>query len=353
MKLSDFDYELPEERIALRPVDPRSSSRMIVDDGDGLQVARTIDLPGFLRPGDMLVFNDTRVLPARLSGRRLRGDVSAKVEVTLVKEHDTVWQVMARPARKLMPGDRLEFGGSLTGEVVTTPADGLCDVAFDQTGSGFLEALAEAGAMPLPPYIAGKRPADEADLTDYQSIFARRDGAIAAPTASLHFDDALIAALDERGVKSTFVTLHVGIGTFLPVKVDDISDHRMHAECGEVSDHAARAITAGRAAGGRIIAVGTTALRLLETAGADGTMRAWQGETDIFIRPGYRFQAIDGLITNFHLPKSTLLMLVAALIGRDRMFEIYDRALAENFRFFSYGDCSLLFASAGHGAKAT
>ena len=343
MQLSDFDFTLPEALIALHPVTPRRAARLFVQDGPKTTLAEMADLATFLKPGDHLVFNDTRVIPARLMGTRHRDGNAAGVEILLTSQLSaTDWQSLARPAKKCAPGDRITFEGGLEAEVLSRNA-GEVTIRFASEGEAFRDQLNTAGAMPLPPYIAGKRPADDTDKTRYQTVFADKDGAVAAPTAALHFDDVLFADLEAAGIAKTFVTLHVGPGTFLPVKVDDIADHKMHSEWGEVTEDAARAINETRANGGRIIPVGTTALRLLESAAApDGTLQPFAGDTDIFIKPGYTFRITDGLITNFHLPKSTLLMLVSALMGRDRMLEVYDRAIAESFRFYSYGDGSLL-----------
>ncbi len=306
-------------------------------------------LPDWLRPGDMLVFNDTRVLPARLTGERRRpsadGTGVARIEATLIRREDpATWTALARPGRRLAPGDRIDFGG-LTGEVVAKEGTEV-RLAFDRSGAELDAAVAAAGVMPLPHYIAGRRPADAQDLQDYQTMFAEKPGAVAAPTASLHFDEALVARLAERGVLSTRLTLHVGAGTFLPVTVNRAEDHRMHAEWGEIGAEAADAINAARSAGGRLIPVGTTALRLLESAADEkGRVRPFGGETDIFIRPGHRFRAADGLMTNFHLPRSTLFMLVSALMGLDRMRSLYAHAIGERYRFYSYGDASLLLPS--------
>jgi S-adenosylmethionine:tRNA ribosyltransferase-isomerase len=347
MKLDDFDFHLPETLIATRPARPRSSARLLHVAGDLVQDLHVFDLPTLLRAGDRLILNDTKVIPARLFGRRWRdtdqGRVSAKVEVTLLEpQADGSWSALAKPLRKLALGETVVFSEDLSAEVVALQ-DGL-RLRFNLAGEDFDGALNAAGAMPLPPYIAAKRPADQQDKEDYQTIWARNRGAVAAPTASLHFDAPLIAALKEKGVQVSFVTLHVGAGTFLPVTVEDVTTHRMHAEWGEVTPEAAAEINATRAAGGRIIPVGTTALRLIETAAAeDGSMRPWQGDTDIFIYPGYRWKITDGLMTNFHLPRSTLLMLVSALMGAERMKSVYAHAVAEKYRFFSYGDASLLF----------
>ena len=346
MKLSDFDFDLPEDLIATRPASPRSSARLLVAQGDDLTDARVSDLPDWLRPGDRLVLNDTRVIPARLSGRRHRnsaqGPVSAAVEATLLDpQADGSWAALLKPLKKVRVGEEIVFSDDLSA-VLDRVVDGQAHLRFNLTGEDFDRALEQAGAMPLPPYIAAKRPADERDKTDYQTVWARHSGAVAAPTASLHFDEALLQALASRGVEFTHVTLHVGAGTFLPVKVEDVTTHKMHAEWGRVSAHAAAEIAATKAAGGRVIPVGTTALRLIESAARGGRIEPWEGETDIFIYPGFEFHVTDALMTNFHLPKSTLLMLVSALMGKDRMLRIYDHAIACRYRFFSYGDASLL-----------
>ena len=347
MKLDDFDFDLPEELIATRPAKPRSSARLLHAVGGSFRDMHVHDLPDLLGPGDRLILNDTKVIPARLFGRRWRdsaqGRVSAKIEVTLLEpQADGSWSALAKPLRKLAPGESVDFDAGLSAEVVGL--EGGLRLRFNLAGEAFDAALNQAGAMPLPPYIAAKRPADSQDKDDYQTIWARNQGAVAAPTASLHFDEPLIEALKARGVSFTFVTLHVGAGTFLPVTVEDVTTHRMHAEWGEVTETAAAEMNATRAAGGRIIPVGTTALRLIETAACeDGSMQAWQGDTDIFIYPGYRFRITDGLMTNFHLPKSTLLMLVSALMGEETIKSLYNHAVAEKYRFFSYGDASLLF----------
>lgn len=342
MRLSDFDFDLPEELIALRPAKPRSASRLFVADRGAHTLTQFARLADFLRAGDLLVFNDTKVLPARLHGTRSRNDAVARVEVTLLEERAPgQWLTLAKPAKRLKPGDMVEFG-PLDAEVEARDG-GEVQLRFSKTGAAFLEALATIGEMPLPPYIAAKRATDAQDLDDYQTVFAEHPGSVAAPTASLHFDDAVLASLAAKGVEQTRVTLHVGAGTFLPVKVDAIEDHKMHAETGWISEASAQTLAKALEDGRRIIPVGTTALRLLETA-ADHLKagQGWSGATDIFIRPGFEFQIAKGLITNFHLPCSTLLMLVAALIGKDELDRIYERAISENFRFFSYGDSSLL-----------
>ncbi len=346
MKLSDFDFDLPEDLIATRPASPRSSARLLVAEGDTITDARVSDLPDWLRPGDRLVLNDTRVIPARLSGRRHRhsaqGDTSARIEATLLEPRaDGCWAALIKPLKKVKPGEVIRFSDDLSATLAAVE-DGQGLLRFNLTGDDFDAALAQAGAMPLPPYIAAKRAADEQDKTDYQTIWARHSGAVAAPTASLHFDEPLLDRLGEMGVAFTHVTLHVGAGTFLPVKVEDVTTHRMHAEWGQVSAQAAEEIAATREAGGRVIPVGTTALRLIESAAQGGRIAPWEGETDIFIYPGYRFRVTDALMTNFHLPRSTLMMLVSALMGRERILSIYDHAIASKYRFFSYGDASLL-----------
>ncbi|MEP5730923.1 MAG: tRNA preQ1(34) S-adenosylmethionine ribosyltransferase-isomerase QueA [Sulfitobacter sp.] len=346
MKLSDFDFDLPETLIAVRPAVPRSSARMLVAQGDDIHDQRVTDLIHWLRAGDRLVLNDTRVIPARLFGTRTRasaqGEVRAKIEVTLLEPRsDGTWAALIKPLRKLKPGETVVFSDDLSA-TLDGVSGGQGHLRFNCAGDDFDAALNAAGAMPLPPYIAAKRPADQQDRTDYQTVWAKTTGAVAAPTASLHFDEALLRALTDKGVTFSYVTLHVGAGTFLPVKVDDISDHKMHAEWGKVSDTAATQIAQTRAAGGRIIPVGTTALRLIETAARDGTIRPWEGDTDIFITPGFEFNVADGLMTNFHLPKSTLMMLVSALMQPDRIRAIYAHAITAEYRFFSYGDASLL-----------
>ncbi|GFE64146.1 tRNA preQ1(34) S-adenosylmethionine ribosyltransferase-isomerase QueA [Litoreibacter roseus] len=343
MKLEDFDFDLPEQLIATRPVSPRSAARLMVVEQDQISDRMVTDLPDILRPGDLLVLNNTKVIPARLFGTRTRDGNVAKMEVTLLSPTpDGGWTALVKPLRKLKDGEQVEFSGELNA-VCEGRADGQARLRFNLEGTAFDEALHLAGQMPLPPYIAAKRAADARDKTDYQTVFAKETGAVAAPTASLHFDDALLAQLDARGVTRTEVTLHVGAGTFLPVKVDDVKTHKMHAEWGRVGDDAVDAIERTKAAGGRVIPVGTTALRLIETAATGpGKIAPWQGDTDIFIYPGYTFQLTDALMTNFHLPKSTLMMLVSALMGQDRMRRAYAHAIAERYRFFSYGDASLL-----------
>jgi len=351
MLLDDFDFPLPEGQIATRPASPRGAARLLVADGVSHFDQRVADLPSWLRPGDRLVLNNTRVIPARLAGARARsgaqGDTVARIEITLLNQvPDGRWRALAKPLRKLAVGDILTFAPGFHATVAAREAASAL-LAFNLTGPAFDAALDAAGMMPLPPYIAALRPADAQDRSDYQPLFARHAGAVAAPTASLHFDAALMAALAARGVSFTEVTLHVGAGTFLPVKVQDVTSHRMHAEWGEVTAQAAAEIGATKAAGGRVIPVGTTALRLIETAAASGMIAPWRGDTDIFIYPGYGFRVADGLMTNFHLPKSTLLMLVSALMGRQRMLDLYGHAIATGYRFFSYGDASLLLP---HGA---
>ncbi len=339
MRVDDFDFELPQDRIALRPANPRDAARMLVARAGDIEDRIVRDLPALLEPGDVLVFNDTRVIPAQLFGQK--GE--AKIGVTLHKREGPYdWRAFVRNAKRLKLGDRVAFGAALAGVVMDRGEDGSILWHFECEGP--LEAaLHAAGTMPLPPYIAGKRPADARDADDYQTMFASREGAVAAPTAALHFTPDLVAALDARGIGKETLTLHVGAGTFLPVKVDDTRDHRMHAEWGEVSAAAADRLNAARAAGGRVIAVGTTSLRLLESAALeDGRLAPFSGDTDIFITPGYRFRAVQGLMTNFHLPRSTLFMLVSALMGLETMRAVYAHAIESQYRFYSYGDSSLL-----------
>ena len=340
MKVDLFDFELPVERIALRPARPRDAARMLIVRESGPFEDRGVrDLPQMLRAGDVLVFNDTRVIPAQLEGRR--GE--AKIGATLHKRIDLRrWQAFVRNAKRLRPGDVAEFGGGVTAVAEERLADGSFVLFFE--GEEPVEVLLErAGRLPLPPYIAGKRDTDEQDRLDYQTMFAAEDGAVAAPTAALHFTPELIAALDAAGIGRETLTLHVGAGTFLPVKADDTADHAMHSEWGRVERDVADRLNAARKAGGRLIAVGTTSLRLLESAtGDDGMIGEFSGDTDIFITPGYQFRAVDGLMTNFHLPKSTLVMLVSALMGRERMLSAYRYAIENEYRFYSYGDSSLL-----------
>ena len=341
MRVDLFDFELPQDLIALRPAAPRDAARMLVVQGDAPFADRGVrDLPSLLEPGDVLVFNDTRVIPAQLEGRR--GD--ARIGATLHKRLDLRrWQAFVRNAKRLRPGDEVDFGQGVVAIAEARHEDGSFTLAF--AGEEPVEVLLErAGTMPLPPYIAGKRATDEADRKDYQTMFAREEGAVAAPTAALHFTPGLIAALDVAGVGRETLTLHVGAGTFLPVKAEETADHAMHAEWGRIDAATAERLNAARAAGGRLIAVGTTSLRLLESAAReDGMIEPFEGDTAIFITPGYRFKAIDGLMTNFHLPKSTLFMLVSALMGRERMLAAYAHAIGQEYRFYSYGDSSLLF----------
>jgi S-adenosylmethionine:tRNA ribosyltransferase-isomerase len=355
MHLADFDFDLPRELIADRPAEPRDSARLLMVPAAGEVADRHVaDLPQLLRSGDLLVFNDTKVIPARLAGRRGQ----ATVEITLARDlGGGVWRSYAKGARRLHPGDRIEFAEDLAAEVLGKSPEGEVTLRFDREGVAFRDALARHGAMPLPPYI--KRPrrdfpgGDARDRADYQTMFAKEEGAVAAPTAGLHFTPALLDALAVRGVGWATVTLHVGPGTFLPVKADDPRDHRMHAEWGAVSVEAAQRINAARRNGGRIIAVGTTSLRLLESAAADtGQISEFTGETRLFILPGYCFRAVDLLLTNFHLPKSTLLMLVAALAGLDRIKTAYAHAIAQRYRFFSYGDACLIEPSPAASCRA-
>lgn len=339
MRVDRFDFELPPERIALRPARPRDAARLLLLEGARTADAHVRDLPALLRSGDCLIFNDTRVIPAQLEGRR----GGAAVGATLHKrEGPRRWIAFVRNARRVRIGDRIEFGEGVSAIAEARLADGSLLLAFE--GEEPVEALlARAGRMPLPPYIAGKRAADAADAEDYQTMFAAREGAVAAPTAALHFTPALMAALANAGIGHATLTLHVGAGTFLPVKAEDTADHAMHAEWGRIDAATADRLNAVRAASGRLIAVGTTSLRLIESAaGHDGVIRPFEGDTSIFITPGYRFRGIDGLMTNFHLPRSTLFMLVSALMGLDRMQAAYAHAIAEGYRFYSYGDASLL-----------
>ena len=339
MRVDLFDFELPPERIALRPAEPRDNARLLLVSGDAVEDRQVRDLPGLLRAGDMLVFNDTRVIPAQLEGQR--GD--ARIGATLHKRMGPrSWQAFVRNAKRVRLGDQIDFGADVTAIASARDEDG--SILLDFEGDEPVELLLErAGKMPLPPYIAGKRAADERDASDYQTMFAREKGAVAAPTAALHFTPELMGALDAAGVGHAMLTLHVGAGTFLPVKAEDTADHRMHAEWGRIDPATADRLNAVRTAGGRIIAVGTTSLRLIESAAAEGgVIQPFEGDTAIFITPGYRFRGVDGLVTNFHLPRSTLFMLVSALMGRERMQAAYAHAIAEEYRFYSYGDASLL-----------
>ncbi len=356
MRTDDFDFELPPEAIALRPAEPRDAARLLVVRPDAAQelVDQHIrDLPSLLRAGDLLVVNDTRVIPARLIGTRERNGVSVGIEATLLKRvGPESWRALAKPAKRLQAGDRIRFGhesrvcllGALDATVEEKGEAGEILLRFDFHGAVLDEAIEALGHIPLPPYIASKRDDDERDRRDYQTLFATHEGSVAAPTAGLHFTDPMLKLLAESGIGIARVTLHVGAGTFLPVKSDAVSDHKMHAEYGEITPASATRINAARAAGGRIVPVGTTALRLLESAAAtDGTIAPFAAETDIFITPGYRFRAADALLTNFHLPRSTLFMLVSAFAGRERMLRAYAHAIATGYRFYSYGDACLLF----------
>src|SRR5450432_3600807 len=354
MRTDLFDFELPAAGIALRPANPRDSAAMLVVQSDGVLHDRIVgDLPQWLEPGDQLVVNDTKVISAQLKGRRIGRDTEPKIEATLIKRLDgSRWQALAKPAKKLAPGDVVRFGnegkvcllGHLDAQVEHKGDDGEITLSFSFHGPALDQAIADLGSPPLPPYIASKRTPDDRDAADYQTMFATNEGAVAAPTAGLHFTPALEAALRGRGVELHRLTLHVGAGTFLPVKVDETSAHKMHAEWGSISEATAAALNAARANGGRIVAVGTTSLRLLESATAeDGMIQPFSGETAIFITPGYRFRAVDILLTNFHLPRSTLFMLVSAFSGLDTMKRAYAHAIAGGYRFYSYGDACLLF----------
>jgi S-adenosylmethionine:tRNA ribosyltransferase-isomerase len=338
MRAEDFDFDLPSEAIAQRPARPRDAARLLVV-GERLDHTRVCDLPRILRPGDLLVVNDTKVMPTRLFGRR--GDVA--IEATLISElAPGRWQALARPSRRLKPADRIVFAPGFAAEVAAKGEDGNMLLAFDCGGDDFWLRLDAYGAAPLPPYIR-RQAGDQQDREDYQTIFARKPGAVAAPTAGLHFTPELLAALDAVGIRRTSVTLHVGAGTFLPVKTERVEDHAMHAEKGEVTTEAAAAIMMARRGGGRVVAVGTTALRLLETAADDeGRVAPWRGETALFVTPGYRFKTVDLLLTNFHLPRSTLFMLVCAFAGTERMRAAYGHAIRSGYRFYSYGDACLL-----------
>ena len=356
MKVDLFDFDLPDARIALRPAEPRDSARLLhVPPGDAPFVDRVVrDLPDILQPGDILVVNDTRVIPARLDGVRRRGEAVARIQCMLHKrESGHQWHAFVRPAKKLNIGERIAFGeasdsatcllGQLHAVVAEKGEGGEVLLDFSLQGAALDDAIMALGHMPLPPYIAGKRPEDSRDAADYQTLFANEPGAVAAPTAGLHYTPALVAALEARGVKIVRVTLHVGAGTFLPVKADDTADHRMHAEFGVITPDVAQALNEARAKGGRIVATGTTSLRILETAsGDDNVVRPFAGDTSIFITPGYRFKAVDVLLTNFHLPRSTLFMLVSAFAGLERMHAAYAHAIAQEYRFYSYGDACLL-----------
>ena len=363
MRTDLFDFELPSENIALRPASPRDSARLLVVQGGGvLRDAVISDLPKWLEPGDALVVNDTKVISAQLRGRRIGRETEPKIEATLIKRLDgSRWQALVKPAKKLASGDRIRFGnegrvcllGHLDAEVEEKGAEGEVTLSFTFHGPTLDQAIADLGSPPLPPYIAGKRPPDERDLDDYQTMFAKEEGAVAAPTAGLHFTPALEAALHACGVNLHRLTLHVGAGTFLPVKSDDTEGHKMHSEWGSLTPATADALNEVRAKGGRIVAVGSTSLRLLESAAReDGTIAPFEGETAIFITPGYHFRAVDILLTNFHLPKSTLFMLVSAFSGLDTMKHAYAHAIEARYRFYSYGDACLLFPSPGHSGTA-
>jgi S-adenosylmethionine:tRNA ribosyltransferase-isomerase len=354
MRTDLFDFELPPESIALRPASPRDSARLlVVQPGEGLHDQQVSDLPNLLRPGDQLVVNDTRVIAAQLHGRRIGREAEPKIDATLIKRLDgSRWNALVKPAKKLEAGDVVRFGnegrvcflGHLDAEVESKGQEGEVTLAFSFHGPTLDQAIADLGSPPLPPYIASRRAPDDRDVADYQTMFAAHEGAVAAPTAGLHFTPAMEAALRERGVGVNRVTLHVGAGTFLPVKTEDTAGHRMHSEWGTISTETAEALNAARANGGRIVAVGTTSLRLLESAaGNNGRISPFTGETAIFITPGYRFRAVDILMTNFHLPRSTLFMLVSAFSGLDTMKQAYAHAIAGGYRFYSYGDACLLF----------
>ena len=347
MHLSDYAFELPSDLIATRPATPRGKAKLLVSSGGHLRDATVNDICKYFKPGDRLVLNDTKVIPARLTGFRLRqsalGPVKAKIEVTLLQPlSDGEWKALIKPLRKLQVGEVVIFREGLNATCLEK-ADGEATLSFSVRGDELDKAIDLSGAMPLPPYIASKRLADAQDRLDYQTIWAKHRGAVAAPTASLHLDENALTILSDHGVDITFVTLHVGAGTFLPVKVDDIRKHKMHAEWGQISSQAVAEINSTKSKGGRIIPVGTTALRLIETASRSGAIKPFEGHTDIFIYPGFKFKVTDGLMTNFHLPQSTLLMLVAAFVGKQELDAIYQHAVSNAYRFFSYGDASLLF----------
>jgi S-adenosylmethionine:tRNA ribosyltransferase-isomerase len=344
MRVDLFDFDLPPDRIALRPARPRDSARLLAVRGKEISDHQVLDLPRLLEPGDVLVFNDTRVIPAQLEGRRGGASIGATLHK---REGPREWRAFLRNARRARVGDVIDFGQGVAASVIEKSDDGSALLHFH--GEEPVELLLErAGRMPLPPYIASRREIDEADREDYQTMFAKREGAVAAPTAALHFTPLLLKALDQRGIGRETLTLHVGAGTFLPVKAEETGDHVMHSEWGRIDRATAERLNQVRSSGGRLIAVGTTSLRLLESAaGDDGTIQAFEGETAIFITPGYRFKAVDGLVTNFHLPRSTLFMLVGALMGLDVMKAAYAHAIREGYRFYSYGDASLLLPAAG------
>lgn len=349
MRVDLFDFELPEELIALRPARPRDSARLLHLSADGkLEDRRVSDAPSLFRPGDLLVFNDTRVIPAALKALRQRRDQAGQdvaVSLNLIERLGPAqWRALAKPGKRLREGDTLTFADVLTASVIAKSASGEVELRFDRAGTALDDAIAQLGAPPLPPYISGKREPDAADREDYQTVYAARDGAVAAPTAGLHFTHELFDRFEAAGVSRVNITLHVGAGTFLPVKAQDTADHVMHSEWREIGEDAAEVINAAKAGGRRVIAIGTTALRSLESAvDADGRVAAQAGGTDIFITPGYSFRVVDGLWTNFHLPRSTLFMLVSAFAGLDRMKAAYAHAIAQRYRFYSYGDASLLW----------
>ncbi|MCL7997669.1 tRNA preQ1(34) S-adenosylmethionine ribosyltransferase-isomerase QueA [Brucella sp. 21LCYQ03] len=353
MRIDLFDFDLPDESIALRPAEPRDHAKLLrVRPGQPFEDRQVFELPDLLQPGDALVFNDTKVIPAQLEGMREREGNISQVSATLhMRTGPDRWKAFLRPAKRVKKGDRIRFGhsgsscfmGTLDATVAEKGDAGEVLLVFDLSGAALDEAIAAVGHIPLPPYIASKRAEDERDRSDYQTVYAREEGAVAAPTAGLHFTPELLAKIRERGIEEHFVTLHVGAGTFLPVKADDTTDHKMHSEIGYVSKETADALNAVHARGGRVICVGTTSLRLIESAaGEDGIIRPWAGPTDIFITPGYKFRAVDLLMTNFHLPRSTLFMLVSAFSGFEVMHEAYKRAIETGYRFYSYGDSSLL-----------
>ena len=355
--LDAYDFTLSEDLIALRPAQPRDAARMLVvnaGSAGSIGDAGVLDLASFLKPGDVLVANDTRVIHARLRGIRHRGDAEAHIELLLHKPLPSPghWQAFARPAKRLKPGETVECGNALEAHIISREG-GEVEIHLEAEGLSLDEAIAAAGEMPLPPYIEGKRKADERDEEDYQTVFAQADGSVAAPTAGLHFTDRVLQSLADKGIARETVTLHVGAGTFLPVKTDTLADHKMHSEWGEVTPETAARLNAAREAGGRIVAVGTTSMRLLESAVDDkGIFHPFKAETDIFIKPGHKFHGVDVLMTNFHLPRSTLFVLVSAFAGLSTMRRAYAHAIENGYRFYSYGDSSLLFPNPQDGAQA-
>ena len=347
MRVDLFDFDLPQDRIALRPANPRDSARLLLVEGEKLTDHFVRDLVDLLNPGDLLVMNDTRVLPARLFGvrepRDHGGGQGARIEITLhMRLDERHWRCFCKPMKRLRTGDTIHLSERFKARVELITEAGEVELSFDAADGSVLDAIHEVGSMPLPPYIASKRAVDKRDLEDYQTVMAKEEGSVAAPTAGLHFTPELLEKLADKGIETETVTLHVGAGTFLPVKVEDTNDHRMHAEWGRVTERVVRSIETTKQTGGRVICVGTTSLRLIESAARGGTLRPFEGQTDIFITPGFEFQVADGLMTNFHLPRSTLFMLVSAFLSRENMLNAYKHAIDNGYRFYSYGDGSLL-----------